>query len=136
LTLCSFLCCGLGNCIFLNVTLAIRWLAKKKAGGQARASFAKGIALAAWPANRIEMAHFTNSIFGLSREKEAKLVFGGDPEHPAVKYLNTKVEEFYIGGKLEAVNKLNHYDYVGLRCTSRLPLRRASRKKDETDAIV
>ena len=51
------------------------------------------------------------------REKEAKLVFGGDPEHPAVKYLNTKVEEFYIGGKIEAVNKLNHYDYVALRCT-------------------
>jgi sulfate adenylyltransferase len=58
-----------------------------------------------------------DDIYRPDKEKEAKLVFGGDPEHPAIKYLNTKVEEFYIGGKLEAVNKLNHYDYVGLRCT-------------------
>ena len=43
-------------------------------------------------------------------------MFGGDPEHPAIVYLNTKTEEFYVGGKVEAVNKLNHYDYVGLRC--------------------
>lgn len=53
----------------------------------------------------------------VSRAKEAKLVFGGDPEHPAIKYLNETVQEFYIGGKIEAVNKLNHYDYVALRCT-------------------
>lgn len=51
-----------------------------------------------------------------SRAKEAKLVFGGDPEHPAIKYLNETVQDFYIGGKIEAVNKLNHYDYVALRC--------------------
>jgi sulfate adenylyltransferase len=50
------------------------------------------------------------------REKEGKLVFGGDPEHPAIKFLNESVQEFYIGGKVEAVNKLNHYDYVALRC--------------------
>lgn len=50
------------------------------------------------------------------RTREAKLVFGGDPEHPAIVYLNNSVEEFYIGGKIEAVNKLNHYDYVALRC--------------------
>ena len=52
------------------------------------------------------------------REKEAKLVFGGDEEHPAIKYLYNKVQEFYIGGKVEAVNKPNHYDYVDLRCES------------------
>ena len=52
------------------------------------------------------------------RAKEAELVFGGDPEHPAIVYLNETVQEFYIGGKVEAVNKLNHYDYVALRCTS------------------
>lgn len=50
------------------------------------------------------------------RAREAKLVFGGDEEHPAIKYLNTKVQEFYVGGKVEAVNKPNHYDYVDLRC--------------------
>lgn len=52
----------------------------------------------------------------LARTKEAQLVFGGDEEHPAIVYLNTKVQEFYIGGKVEAVNKLAHYDYVALRC--------------------
>lgn len=52
------------------------------------------------------------------RAIEAKEVFGGDLEHPAVSYLNNQTEEFYVGGKIEAVNKLNHYDYVGLRCKS------------------
>jgi sulfate adenylyltransferase len=55
-------------------------------------------------------------VFPRFREKEGKLVFGGDPEHPAIKFLNESVQEFYIGGKVEAVNKLNHYDYVALRC--------------------
>jgi sulfate adenylyltransferase len=54
----------------------------------------------------------------LRRKKEAELVFGGDEEHPAITYLNTKVQEFYVGGKVDAVNKLNHYDYVDLRCQS------------------
>lgn len=45
-------------------------------------------------------------------------MFGGDEEHPAIKYLYNKVQEFYIGGKVEAVNKPNHYDYVDLRCES------------------
>ena len=52
-----------------------------------------------------------------SRKKEGKDVFGGDEEHPAIKYLYNTVEEFYVGGKVEAVNKLDHYDYVALRCT-------------------
>ena len=52
------------------------------------------------------------------RAKEAKLVFGGDEDHPAIKYLNNNVQDFYIGGKVEAINKLNHYDYVALRCMS------------------
>jgi hypothetical protein len=51
-----------------------------------------------------------------TREKEAKLVFGGDLEHPAVKYLNNTAKEFYVGGKVEAINRLEHYDYVALRC--------------------
>jgi ATP sulfurylase len=50
------------------------------------------------------------------RKKEGELVFGGDEEHPAIVYLNQTIKELYIGGKVEAVNKLNHYDYVGLRC--------------------
>ena len=51
-----------------------------------------------------------------NRQKEAKEVFGGDEEHPAVKYLFNVAKEFYVGGKVEAVNKMNHYDYVELRC--------------------
>ncbi|KAK3336832.1 hypothetical protein B0T19DRAFT_52288 [Cercophora scortea] len=46
---------------------------------------------------------------------EAKEVFGGDEEHPAVKYLFTIANDFYVGGKLEAVNRLQHYDFVDLR---------------------
>lgn len=60
------------------------------------------------------------------REKEGKLVFGGDPEHPAIVYLNQTVKEFYIGGKVEAVNKLNHYDYVALRCKLAVGMHHAS----------
>jgi len=43
-------------------------------------------------------------------------VFGGDEEHPAVKYLYNTAREFYVGGKLDAINRLEHYDYVALRC--------------------
>ncbi|KAI9874398.1 MAG: Sulfate adenylyltransferase, partial [Watsoniomyces obsoletus] len=50
------------------------------------------------------------------KTKEANKVFGGDPEHPAIVYLNS-TKEFYVGGKIEAVNRLNHYDYVALRYT-------------------
>lgn len=60
-------------------------------------------------------------VFPKFRTREAKLVFGGDPEHPAIVYLNNSVQEFYIGGKIEAVNKLNHYDYVALRCMLNFP---------------
>jgi sulfate adenylyltransferase len=54
----------------------------------------------------------------LHRKKEAKEVFGGDEEHPAVKYLFSTAQEYYIGGKLDAINRLEHYDYVALRCKS------------------
>ncbi|EAL92915.1 Sulfate adenylyltransferase [Aspergillus fumigatus] len=58
-----------------------------------------------------------DDIYRPDKAKEAKLVFGGDEEHPAIKYLYNKVQEFYVGGKIEAINKLNHYDYVALRYT-------------------
>jgi sulfate adenylyltransferase len=44
-------------------------------------------------------------------------VFGGDEEHPAIHYLNTQTQEFYVGGKVEAIDRLMHYDYVDLRYT-------------------
>lgn len=64
----------------------------------------------------------------LCRLKEAKDVFGGDEEHPAIRYLNNSTKEYYIGGKLDAINRLNHYDYVGLRCMlpGKLPITHAA----------
>ena len=56
-------------------------------------------------------------VYKPDKGREAKEVFGGDPEHPAIKYLYEKTEAFYVGGKVEAVNRLNHYDYVDLRYT-------------------
>lgn len=57
---------------------------------------------------------FTNH--ELARTLEAQEVFGGDEEHPAVSYLFNTASEFYIGGKVEAINRLQHYDFVDLRC--------------------
>ncbi|KAF2184824.1 sulfate adenylyltransferase [Zopfia rhizophila CBS 207.26] len=51
------------------------------------------------------------------KKREAKEVFGGDEEHPAIRYLFNSAQEFYVGGKVEAIDRLNHYDYVGLRYT-------------------
>ncbi|KAH0543755.1 Sulfate adenylyltransferase [Glutinoglossum americanum] len=56
-------------------------------------------------------------VYKPDKQKEAKEVFGGDEEHPAIKYLLNTAKEFYVGGKVEAVNRLNHYDYVELRYT-------------------
>lgn len=58
-----------------------------------------------------------DDIYKPDKKKEADMVFGGDPEHPAIRYLNNQTEDLYIGGKVEAVNRLNHYDYVALRYT-------------------
>ncbi|KOS22373.1 Sulfate adenylyltransferase [Escovopsis weberi] len=49
---------------------------------------------------------------------EAKQVFGSDDDtHPGIKYLFNTAKEFYVGGKLEAVNRLEHYDFLDLRFT-------------------
>ncbi|KAK9476343.1 hypothetical protein V1514DRAFT_311711 [Lipomyces japonicus] len=58
-----------------------------------------------------------DDVYKPNKEVEAKKVFRGDPEHPSVKYLTNTVKEFYVGGKVQAVNRPNHYDYVGLRNT-------------------
>lgn len=50
------------------------------------------------------------------RQNEANKVFGGDDEHPAVRFLFKNTKEFYVGGKIQAINRLLHYDYVDLRC--------------------
>ncbi|KAI4209465.1 MAG: hypothetical protein LQ351_007596 [Letrouitia transgressa] len=58
-----------------------------------------------------------DDIYRPDKRKEAKDVFGGDEEHPAVRYLFNTAGEVYVGGKLDAITRLNHYDYVALRYT-------------------
>ncbi|KAI1525433.1 MET3 ATP sulfurylase sulfate adenylyltransferase [Pyrenophora tritici-repentis] len=60
-----------------------------------------------------------DDVYQPDKEKEAREVFDkdGDVAHPAIKYLYETVKEFYVGGKLEAIDRLEHYDYVGLRYT-------------------
>ena len=57
------------------------------------------------------------SLINQHRKKEAVQVFGADDEaHPAVKYLYHTAGQYYVGGKVEAIDRLMHYDYVALRC--------------------
>lgn len=67
-----------------------------------------------------------------TRTKEAQEVFGGDPEHPAVKYLMNTAAEFYVGGKVDAIRRLEHYDYVALRCEF---AERTRKKMQNTDCL-
>ncbi|KAK4189187.1 hypothetical protein QBC35DRAFT_493928 [Podospora australis] len=56
-------------------------------------------------------------VYRPDKQREAKEVFGGDEEHPAIRYLFHTAKELYVGGKLEAIRKLQHYDFVELRYT-------------------
>ncbi|KAI1181075.1 putative sulfate adenylyltransferase [Nemania sp. FL0916] len=59
-----------------------------------------------------------DDIYKPDKVTEAKEVFGSDDEaHPAVKYLFRTAGEYYVGGKIEAINRLQHYDFVDLRYT-------------------
>ena len=67
---------------------------------------------------------------------EAKEVFRGDPEHPAIRYLNNIAGEYYIGGSLEAIQLPQHYDYPGLRkAPAQLRLEFQSRQWDRIVAF-
>ncbi|KAM0789470.1 Sulfate adenylyltransferase [Microbotryomycetes sp. NB124-2] len=49
---------------------------------------------------------------------EAVNVLGDDDDtHPSVAYLHNSVKEFYVGGKVQAIQAPHHYDYVALRYT-------------------
>jgi len=54
-----------------------------------------------------------------NKQAEAELVFGGDPEHPAVVDLNTNTHNTYVGGKLHGLQLPPHYDYLAMRHTPR-----------------
>jgi sulfate adenylyltransferase len=58
-------------------------------------------------------------IYRPDKANEAIKVFGDDDSaHPAVAYLHNHVKEFYIGGKVQAIQPPTHFDYVALRCES------------------
>ncbi|KAI9718015.1 MAG: Sulfate adenylyltransferase [Chrysothrix sp. TS-e1954] len=57
-------------------------------------------------------------IYQPDKKKESEMVFGADDQaHPAVKYLYHTAGDFYVGGKIDAIDRLMHYDYVALRYT-------------------
>lgn len=52
-----------------------------------------------------------------NKEEEAKKVFRGDPDHPAVRYLFDSTKDIYIGGGVDAISLPTHYDYTESRKT-------------------
>lgn len=57
-------------------------------------------------------------VYKPNKALEAEKVMGADdPAHPAVAYLHNQTKEFYVGGKVQAVQAPTHYDYVALRFT-------------------
>ncbi|QLG70999.1 hypothetical protein HG535_0B00370 [Zygotorulaspora mrakii] len=75
-------------------------------------------------------------VYRPDKSLEAKKVFRGDPEHPAIQYLNNVAGDYYIGGKLEAIQLPQHYDYPGLRKTpAQLRLEFQSRQWDRIVAF-
>jgi sulfate adenylyltransferase len=57
-------------------------------------------------------------IYRFDKALEAERVMGADdPAHPAVAYARKNVKEFYVGGKVQAVQPPQHFDYVDIRFT-------------------
>lgn len=65
-----------------------------------------------------------DDVYQPNKTKEAINVYGADDvAHPAVNYLHSIANDFYVGGKLEAIQPPSHYDYVSNRCKFKGPLR-------------
>ncbi|KAF5393422.1 hypothetical protein D9757_000770 [Collybiopsis confluens] len=59
-----------------------------------------------------------DDLYTPERVKEAEQVFGADdPAHPSVAYLRNRVQDFYVGGAIQAIQPPTHVDYVELRYT-------------------
>ena len=57
-------------------------------------------------------------IWKIDKKNECKSVYGTlDKNHPGVNYLFDKVNDYYIGGKVQLVQLPHHYDYQLLRHT-------------------
>lgn len=77
-----------------------------------------------------------HDVYRPDKQLEARKVFRGDPEHPAIRYLNDVAGEYYVGGSLEAIQLPQHYDYPGLRKTPhQLRLEFESRQWDRVVAF-
>jgi sulfate adenylyltransferase len=73
-------------------------------------------------------------IWEADKRAEAEKVFGGDPEHPAIEFLNHHVQNHYIGGSLKGYQLPIHYNYNAMRHT---PLQvREMFDKNGWDSIV
>ena len=60
------------------------------------------------------------SIYQPDRRKESRQVYGTDSmDHFGVKYLFERTNEYYVGGKVEKLGTIEHYDYRNLRKTPR-----------------
>jgi sulfate adenylyltransferase len=59
-----------------------------------------------------------DNIYKPDRVREAVKVLGADdPAHPSVVYLRTRVKEFYVGGRVSAIQAPAYFDYVPFRYT-------------------
>ena len=57
-------------------------------------------------------------IWKIDKKNECKSVYGTlDKNHPGVNYLFNKINDYYIGGKVQLVQLPHHYDYQLLRHT-------------------
>ncbi|KAJ2400076.1 Sulfate adenylyltransferase [Coemansia sp. RSA 2559] len=57
-----------------------------------------------------------SDLYQADRAVEAEKVYGANDEaHPAVHYLFHNTRDTYVGGKVQAVNAPQHYDYVAIR---------------------
>ena len=66
---------------------------------------------------------------------EANKVFGtNDFSHPGVNYLINKTNKIYIGGKVESINNIQHYDFNNYR-HSPAQLKSIFKQKIKRDSI-
>jgi sulfate adenylyltransferase len=56
-----------------------------------------------------------SEVWEADKAREAALVYGtNDPAHPGVRYLETRVKPFYVGGALEGIQLPAHHDFESL----------------------
>ncbi|SCU79186.1 LAMI_0A07668g1_1 [Lachancea mirantina] len=81
-------------------------------------TLSKGTRIVLLQEGEIPIAILTVSdVYKPDKQVEAKHVFRGDPDHPAIKYLLDSAGDYYVGGELQAIQLPHHYDYTGLRKT-------------------